>query len=1647
MPRSLPVCLILLFTVCASIQVFAGGRKDNESHEVDNPSGFSESLDIEDKKPGKWNIYMEARDNGGNSAIAGPYNIYIDPESDLPVARIINPQPNLHVQGNLNIVGTCIDDDGVDYVELVITRGSDGKGEVMLQTRANGSEFWSYFLDTTDTDKWRDGPYTITAWGVDINGLSGISDSFPAKSRKKHTIVWNLDRKRPEIKVTSHSMGDLVSGKTAIKGTVWDGNGIDFLFYSVDRGEHYLPVNFNYDKKADIYTYNLSLDTRIFDDGPAIIEFKARDKMKSEGYLSFLINANNSTPDVQILYPAPGEKVSGIFTVAGFAAHKVGLSSLTWKLGKESGHIPLITGNPWWVKEFDIRGQNVKSLDLEIRAVDFSGNVTVAKRKITVDQDAGMPRVAVTQPVAGDLVPGDGLRLTGNVTGNTAVDSIFYSIDGKTPVQVSCSGYFQLTVKDIPDGIHTLDVWARNINNVAGPKTTIKNIIAPGIAPEPKITQVHSGSGKTAVHAAFYPGIELNNDAGSSFDLSVRSGSGIQSIIYQLGTKAPLIINVKGTRGGVITQNIPLPKDMDYGQAQIEIRAKDMYGRETVMEDYITVTGAGGQRGYAADGLTWVQPDTSPGNGRILLSTRESLTGIFSGGPIQSVQAVGNGADSLDINVDENGNVRLLGRFDGSYGPIRFTINSASGTRYTSGGYSFLVDSTPPELEMIENPAGSWVQDKVRVKFRVSDVNRIKTVDYSIDSGSPFSWQPLLQGDGITGLAPDSVIDRVIDISQINDGAVTVNIRVTDEANRETIGSLIVNKDTMAPEPVLIVPVSGARVNGTIQLGFAVKEAGKLASVFYERPETETDGVIQPAITRQVFPNPDRNNTAADFLDLVLDATQMPLAGNMSFTFTDAAGNRSTFSEWPFIIDQEMDLPVVHISLPVENEVITSDFIVSGICYDDDQIKQIHWRLDDGIEQVIEAKNGFSIPVSLSSLTDNIHSVTVYAEDIYGVKGESETRSFRVSLEEPIASVSIPAATDIVGGLVTLVGVAIDNNGIRQVQVSLDNGNTYNNADGDARWNYSFNSKIIPDGNHAVFIKVWDNYDVNAVYSYLINIDNTSPELSIDTPSDGAETTGPLYITGNVMDNMKLESVSVTLSSLDGVEIPPPLAKIEAKLDSLILEEMDLGSLPDGNYNVEIWAADKAKNISRISRNIVLAKENNRNFVDTLYPLNGEQIYGNFNIYGYVGGLDKAGDVTLAVNGLDTKTETVSETGYFRFSISPGELDPGLNTLVVHSDFGGHETVQSAVRNIEYRSDGPWVTVDTMGMGDFAHGRPWLMGRAGYELSDSDRAILADKKADKDIRADTEAKKVSLVELSFNNGRTFFAAGKSGEKNYDWRYRLETQDMTEGLHYLIVRATMVNGEIAVTRLLIQVDKTPPVIRLISPQPGGRYNKDLVFAALASDNVELKGLTYHLRQGDKSAYEIPGFIKGLYFEATIPPVIRQVWNSAPSIFAGGATFMDVGFGLSFFGDNVKIQAQYGLMTQSLYESIGGTGAVRYGGHVLGFKILANIYTLPFTVFGGPDWEWLSASFTLGANFSLFDLLHQGYTQSGNSTWMSAVLAQIEFPRITIPGLTYLRTFSLFTEGQLWFVPTDVNAKAHNIQTIIPHITLGLRMYIF
>ena len=68
-----------------------------------------------------------------------------------------------------------------------------------------------------------------------------------------------------------------------------------------------------------------------------------------------------------------------------------------------------------------------------------------------------------------------------------------------------------------------------------------------------------------------------------------------------------------------------------------------------------------------------------------------------------------------------------------------------------------------------------------------------------------------------------------------------------------------------------------------------------------------------------------------------------------------------------------------------------------------------------------------------------------------------------------------------------------------------------------------------------------------------------------------------------------------------------------------------------------------------------------------------------------------------------------------------------------------------------------------------------------------------------------------------------------------------------------------------------------------------------------------------------------------------------------------------------------------------------------------------------------------------------------TGSGKAQILSSLLAQIEFPKVKLQNVKMFSTFSLYTEGSLWFIPTDVAGT--DIKSLVPQIAIGFRTNIF
>ncbi len=1711
--------IVIGFLICSLQPAVAGGSKDTIDTPARKLDSWLEKVDISERKPGKYNILITGKDLAGNEGFAGPFNMYVDPNSDLPVTRITNPLQDMRVPGNLNIVGTCIDDDAVDYVELIL----DG---AETPIRAKGKEYWSFYLNTNGL---AEGAHVISVYGVDVNGVRG----------EPFTISWNLDRNRPETEVRNRALGSLVSGKFSLAGRITDGNGVKSLLYSLDNGASFEPVKLDFNKGEFAWAFNLEISTEGMKDGPAVCWFKAVDGQGSEGLYTFLYYIDNTKPTVAFITPEEGEAVDGLFTIAGVADDVNGIASVDWRAGKEGGSFELVKGNPYWIREFDARAAGGKSFDVTVTAKDNAGNAVSVTRKIPIDASRDVPLISLSSPASGSVVQGD-LRISGVASDDDAIAAIWYAIDGGDPVEIATQGAFGVSVPGLSPGTHLAQVIPVDAHGTRGVPVSASFTIA---GPPPSVSIPSLGADPAG----------MSVESGASIAARVDAPAGLKSLSYRITGLAEVAVPVK-SGAATFDLSIPISPSFPYGLLTLEVVATDVHDRVArgvrsfyatnlsiergkkpeIADDSIRASAevlvpAGGkappvpgqaslyferllpddmafangmrvelagpgapksaqaqksvrvalesplpatevlwslnggtpQRAsarkvsenryeiqiplsplLAADWLVLdvaatlkdgtvlrtsglvsaLRPQPAAGvyddesfswdavpadSGAFVLAEGGVLEGLYNGRPGRfAAQArIEKGPDGLEVSLDGN-RVRVTARKEGEYPGLKLTVVDSSGAKYATAPFSVVVDSGSPELAVDASARPAWVQGSVPVKGQAKDGNAVASVEFSLDGGA--SWRAFNNKEKKQAGKRSFSFDESIDVSAIPDGKVELLVRATDSVGRATYDWRVFTKDTAAPEVETVVPAPGDVVNGETLIAFRTKDTGPIALAEYRASGDKSSWL--PVQT-------------SSLTNAMVGTAERPISDKMRFRFTDAAGNATVIDSWFFKVDAQADLPVVEIHLPSENEVVRKDFALSGVVYDDDQAAKLWYRVDAGPAIEVPIENSYSVPVSIKALGDNEHSIALWGEDIHGVRGKEVVRKVRVSLEEPKGEVVSPSFEQTSKGVVELTGTASDKNGIEKVEVSLDNGNSFNLAEGTERWKYRFDSRVIQDGTHVVFFRVYDKYGTTGLYSSQINLDNTPPAIRLELPLDGSRTGETLFIAGQTLDNIGLDRVSAKISNIDPKQpaIPGALTDIPFDNELIISRGVLISILPEGFYNLEVRGYDKAGNITRVSRNFEVYKGKDRNRIEFLYPMSGESVQGVFNVYGRVVSEDPPMRLMLYVDGKESSVSDPTPSGYFKFTLTPETLTGGAHTLAVRALLAGDKVVTSEDRQVIYKPNGPWVTIDSLAMGDFAIDRPWLMGSAGYAFTEEEILTLKSKDTTKAQRRTMQDKSLKEVEISFDNGKTFLPT-ESGKK---WRFRIETTELPEGYHFMIVRATMVNGEVAVTRTIVQIDKTPPVIKLISPGEGGRYNDELVFSGLSSDDVKLYSVMLSLRPGDKSSYAVPAFIQGLYFD-------WHFW---------GATLYDIGVGLTFFDQNVKVQAQFGQFTAE-QRKIFTPANMRYGGNVFGLKMLANLAYVPADYFFGPDFMWLSATAAIGANFSVFT-----ESQSGKPQILSALLIQLEFPRVTIPKRKTFKTFSLYTEGQFWFIPTDVDSGEVNIQSILPHITGGIRINVF
>lgn len=231
---------------------------------------------------GPATLTIEARNDNGGLAVAGPVTVEVDNSS--PLLAITAPAPDAVVGGTVDFTAEASDPNGVTRVTL--TAG----------TTLSFTDLAAPYATDLDTTLEVDGPLTLTVEAEDDLGNIGTE-----------SLSVLVDNTPPTIVISSHADGDFVSGPIAIAVDAIDPN-LDRVEVRVDS----LLIATITDFSSPI---SIAFDTTGLPDGALALEATAFDAAGNNADTGAVVQIDNTAPDKVIACPSDGQRVRNVIQV------------------------------------------------------------------------------------------------------------------------------------------------------------------------------------------------------------------------------------------------------------------------------------------------------------------------------------------------------------------------------------------------------------------------------------------------------------------------------------------------------------------------------------------------------------------------------------------------------------------------------------------------------------------------------------------------------------------------------------------------------------------------------------------------------------------------------------------------------------------------------------------------------------------------------------------------------------------------------------------------------------------------------------------------------------------------------------------------------------------------------------------------------------------------------------------------------------------------------------------------------------------------------------------------------------------------------------------------------------------------------------
>lgn len=204
--------------------------------------------------------------------------------------------------------------------------------------------------------------------------------------------------------------------------------------------------------------------------------------------------------------------------------------------------------------------------------------------------------------------------------------------------------------------------------------------------------------------------------------------------------------------------------------------------------------------------------------------------------------------------------------------------------------------------------------------------------------------------------------------------------------------------------------------------------------------------------------------------------------------------------------------------------------------------------------------------------------IHVQVIDQVGNEGYLYKGPYQIDKTLPYGTITSHNSGDFIKGTVTIEGTANDGlSGVQKVEVSTDNGNTYNLAVGTDVWSYEFNvPELDPeDTEYKILVKVTDNAGNEFISPAISLFKNSQAPVTTWTTAGDSYHNSDITLEGQSSDANIVDNVVLSYKYNDGPETPIATITNSANDEPFAWTHTFDFSDGDGNYTFLACATDK----------------------------------------------------------------------------------------------------------------------------------------------------------------------------------------------------------------------------------------------------------------------------------------------------------------------------------------------------------------------------------------------------------------------------------------------------------------------------------------